>query len=377
MAHHRLKATALGAIAGFTIAACGGAGQGQGTTGSASPTGTSANTGSGTPNETVGQSAAECHAEKFETGPVFANMQIILDHSGSMKELSASGNTKWSAAVTAINSMTHANQGPIRFGLSTFSDPNQVCFAGKVLVQIGDQTADAIANALPDQADGNKTPLGAAIAKGKQSPGLTDTTRANFLMAITDGKENCGGRPVGEVRKAFESGLRTFVVGFGKEIDPQMLNAMAVSGGTARMGSQRYYQADTQDDILNAVKSIAAGATRCDFTLSKAPVEIDKLFVAVEGQFVPRDTKKIAGWEYNAATQRVTLYGPPCDAMANIPNAKVSVMFGCPDYDFVETGNPGARPDGGFDWKVDDTCATTGNCGGGGGGATDGGVIYL
>ena len=45
---------------------------------------------------------------------------------------------------------------------------------------------------------------------------LTDTTRANYVLLITDGMENCGGAPVAEVEGLFSRGVRTYSVGFGR-----------------------------------------------------------------------------------------------------------------------------------------------------------------
>jgi hypothetical protein len=118
------------------------------------------------------------------------------------------------------------------------------------------------------------------------------------------------------------------------------------------MDTRRYYQADNPADLQQALSAIAQGALGCDFTLAQTPPDATKLYVAIDGQFVPRDPNRLAGWEYTAATNRVTLYGPACDALANTPGAKLTVVYGCPDPSVTETG-PGGQRDGGYTFTLD------------------------
>jgi hypothetical protein len=289
---------------------------------------------------------ASCGGEKFEATRTEANMLIVLDHSGSMME-QVGGLTKWDAAVAAVRSLTSATGDQIRFGLQVFSFQQQICHPGQVLVTPGPSTAGAIVAALPSDADGRQTPVAGALTVARQVPELADTTRANFVLLITDGKENCGGDPVQAVSDLFAKGVRTYTVGFGDAVDAQNLNQMAIQGGTARAGSQRYFQADSPADLQAALSSIAQGAIGCDFKLTQTPPDPAKLYVAIDGQFVPRDANRVAGWEYTPATNRVTLYGPACQALTNTPGAKLSIVYGCPDTTITETGPGGGPRDGG------------------------------
>ncbi|GMU62640.1 MAG: hypothetical protein AMXMBFR34_44030 [Myxococcaceae bacterium] len=294
-----------------------------------------------------------CGGEKFEATRTEANVLIVLDHSGSMMERVA-GTTKWAAAVEAVKAVTAAHDAQIRFGLQMFSFQSQVCHPGQVLVLPGSGNAAEISAALPVKADGRLTPVAGALDVASQVAELADPDRSNFVLLITDGKENCGGDPVAEVERLFNKGVRTYTVGFGGEVDQDNLNDMAIKGGTARASTPRYYQADNSADLQAALASIAQGALGCDFRLAQAPPDPSKLFVAIDGQFVPRDPNRIAGWEYTPATQRITLYGPACDAVTTTPNAKVSIVYGCPDPTVTETGGGGnGQRDAGFVFDLD------------------------
>ncbi len=294
-----------------------------------------------------------CGGQKFQATPVQANMLVVLDHSGSMME-TIGGVTKWQSAKTAVQQLTTTFQGPVRFGLNMFSTSAMTCDPGGVVIDIADNTAAAIATALPATADGNMTPVGAALQVASGNTRLTDATRANYVLLVTDGKENCGGNPVAQVKALFARGIRTYSVGFGGQVDATRLNQMAIEGGTARMGSVRYYQADNAAALNQAMQAIGQGAAGCDYTLAQAPPDPTKLYVAIDGQFVTRDTSHRSGFDYDAAANRVTLYGLACDAVATTPGAKVSVIYGCPDDTLVEVGpGGGPKPDGGWVWDLD------------------------
>jgi len=293
---------------------------------------------------TGGGSASSCGGELFESTHVQANFLVVLDYSGSMME-SITGGTKWGVAAQSLRNVTMQYQSQIRFGLSSFSSSTR-CDSGRNLVPVGDNTAAAISMALPATVNGNGTPIGGALRVAQSEPSIKDTTRANFVMLVTDGKENCNGNPVNEVRALTMAGIKTFVVGFGSDVDATMLANMAVAGGTARNSTPRYYQADDPASLNAAFASIAQGAIGCEFRLAQTPPDPSKIFVYVNGQGIPRDPSKQVGWDYTTPmNDRISLYGTVCDVVANNPGAKVQIIYGCPDPTIIEGGG---NNDGGF-----------------------------
>ncbi|MBI3182857.1 MAG: VWA domain-containing protein [Myxococcales bacterium] len=284
--------------------------------------------------------------ELFEATPVLANFLVDLDKSGSMSETVA-GRTKWSIAVDAVKQVTAQQQASIRFGLQLFPGA-EVCKPAGVSVQVADSTAPAIATVLDATAPGGKTPIGGVLNSAATVQALSDPNRANYVMLVTDGKETCSGSPVTAVKSLFSKGIRTYVIGFGGAVDPNTLTTMAIEGGTARATTPRYYQADDAAALQAALASIAQGALGCDFKLAKTPPDASQLYVYVNGQLVTRDAAKVNGWEYFAAGNRVTLYGPTCDAVAKMSGAKVQVVYGCPDDKLVEGGGGGGPFDAGY-----------------------------
>ena len=308
-----------------------------------------------------GQSAGETGqcAETFSSAEAKANLMIVLDHSTSMNDYV--GNTsKWSAAVSAVTQMTKPTPN-IQFGLEMFSMPDRECSAGSIVVPIGPDTGKAIVQKLPPYfANGSGTQIAGGLTVAATDPALADATRVNGVVLITDGMQNCLGsvyapddggvddpRAVVKALFARQVSVRTWVVGFGGDVDADMLNAMAVNGGTARLTQPRYYQAEAPADLVTALRAITNAAQGCSVVLSKVPGDITQLYVGINQQIVQRDPTHVTGWDYDSATNRVTLYGPACDALANTAGARLSVQYGCPDG-MIETGG-----DGGFNFEVD------------------------
>ena len=290
---------------------------------------------------------ASCGGELFKSTKVQANFLIVLDRSASMEEMAGS-TSKWWAASAAVQSVTSKNDQAVRFGLALYPGiaGTARCQTGSVVVPIGDTKAATIAATLPADAVGNSTPIAASLEVASAAPELTDATRANFVLLVTDGQENCGGNPTIPVQQMFARGIKTYVVGFGAAVNGAGLAQLATVGGTARAGAVKYYQADDPASLNTAMAAIAAGAMGCDFALAKAPPDPSKVYVYVNGQLAAHDPARTNGWEYTPATSRLTLYGPTCDAVS-APTARVSIVYGCPDLTLIEGGGDGKPFDGG------------------------------
>lgn len=293
-----------------------------------------------------------CGGQLFEATRVEANFLIVLDHSGSMME-TVSGTAKWTSAVQAIRTLTAQHENQIRFGLQLFSFSQAACLPGKIDVPIGSGNAAAISSALPSNADGRNTPIAGALQVAATASGLNDPTRSNNVLLITDGKENCNADPVARVKDLFADGIKTYVVGFGGSVSGSNLSEMAVEGGTALGGTPKYYQADDPAALATALSQVAMGAIGCALQLKDTPPDASSITVVVNGKAQPRDPARQNGWEYDAQGNRITLYGQSCAAVSQDANAKVQIVYGCPD-DFIDgAGDKGdggtAPPDGGVE----------------------------
>ena len=222
--------------------------------------------------------AGQC-GEDFKSISSESNLMIVLDGLKSMNDEIDAGVTMWKAAVAAVTQMT-SGSASMHFGLEMFSvkatsSGEKECLSGSILVPIGDGNAAMITAALPSEAQGDGTPLAAGIKVALTDPALANPDRNNSLVVITDGSESCKGDPVAAVQEAFNRPVRvrTFVVGFGGSVKAATLEKMAVSGGTARLTTPRYYQADNPADLQAALTAISNSAQNCDFSLSQTPTD--------------------------------------------------------------------------------------------------------
>jgi von Willebrand factor type A domain len=305
--------------------------------------------------------APTCGGELFQAAKVDSNMLIAFDRSGSMDD-QIGGVSKWNIAKSAINSVTAQYQSQIRFGLMIFPQGNTnstQCVPAPVAVAVGPNTSSAIGTALDAGNPGGRTPIGGVLNSAGMVTELQDAARANYVLLVTDGMETCNGNGVQAATDNLQQRrIRTFVVGFGADVDPQNLSDIATAGGTPRPGTPKYYQADDAAGLTAAFSAIAQGALGCEFKLTTAPPDITKMFIYVNGVLQNRDVQHANGWDYDSATMRVTFYGGLCNLVATDPAAKVSIVYGCRDDTLIEQD----RPDGGARLPNGSACTKNLDC---------------
>lgn len=323
-----------------------------------------------------GLGAPGCGGQLFSARRVGSNFLILLDQSGSMLE-PLGAVSKWQIASDAVRGLTTSVTTDLRYGLALFPGTSE-CEKGSVRVGVADNTAPAIASALGTAAPNGRTPLAFSLKAMETVAELRDPERGNYVLLVTDGRETCYGEPIGAVEDLARLGIKTFVVGFGGEVDPQALSEMARYGGTARATEPRYYQADDAASLQKALADAAKGALGCDFKVDALPPDPSKVFVYVNGQLAPRDPSGVNGWGYDPATGRVTLYGPTCAAVSSGGTTSVQMVYGCPDDKVIEGGpGTGGGPGGGDNGGAGGRDAGSGDNGGAGtrDGGYDAGVI--
>ena len=176
------------------------------------------------------------------------------------------------------------------------------------------------------------TPIAENLDSLVDYAGLEDAMRPNYILLVTDGMATCED-PVPSVTELRNQDpeIRTFVVGFGGDVDPAQLTAMAMEGGTALPGDPAYYQADDAASLGAAFDDIAGSVLSCEFVLDEVPADIDDLYAFLDMMLVDRDPTHMSGWDYDPATNRVTFYGPACDSIQSGDVETVSIVFGCPE----------------------------------------------
>jgi hypothetical protein len=304
----------------------GGSGGSAGSTGSGGSAGTPSGTGGSGGNPS-------CGAQTFQlmAAPP-PNMLLVLDKSGSMGDIIPTDNqTKWHDLKQAIATLVQQDQ-QIRFGLMTFPSDNS-CGSGGVQIGVGAGNGNAINTALGGINPGGSTPTAASLAAAGLYQGLHDTTRADFVLLATDGLPNCNagdGPTLLAVQTLMGLGIKTFVIGLGADTqaNPQLLNDMAMAGGTARATNPKYFQANNAADLQAAIAQIAGSVVSCTYRLDRAPPDTNQLYVTFDNTIINNDPQN--GWTYDPTGPSLVFHGTACDELRNGMVMSVHVQYGCP-----------------------------------------------
>ena len=296
---------------------------------------------------------SSCGREDISVTRTPPNVLLTLDRSCSM-QAKVNNVVKWTAAVNGMVSFTKKFDTSVRFGLELFPDTDDAdsCKMGDPLqVAVGPNTGAAIGTLLTAALspknkyypDGPcKTPIDFAMDKASKEPALQDGVHKGFSVLITDGAQSAGCNGGGDTAttatiKAMKAkGIGTFIVSFGNGagIDGPQLNIWANEGGYPNTASTdpkvKFYQAGDQTQLDAALSTIAEAAVSCDFKLAKQPEDVAKLFVFTDGQNqLAKDPKHTKGWDYDAASNTVSLYGAACSDLKKGATKDVNVVYGC------------------------------------------------
>ncbi len=253
---------------------------------------------------------------------------FVADASGSMAESGGGAGSKWQAASDAINTLVARFAAGVRFGLMIFPDSVgfNACAPGRMVVPVGDATADAIRAALAARSPSGGTPTSQSLPHAGVGLQAAGGGGAKFLILVTDGEPTCDpSEPtptIDEIRNLAWSGYATYVVGLpGSELGADALGRMAVAGTTARATPPPYYQVTDTDLLANTLGGIIDTLSTCVFPI--APVGGAEGFpgwvqtVRFAGEPVPQSADHTNGWDVDspARPHQLTLYGPWCDRM--------------------------------------------------------------
>jgi len=168
-------------------------------------------------------------------------MLVILDRSQSMSVPVGTQGSRISLAISAIEKITAApTDTALRFGLQTLPAIGGAECSTQLVVPMGSGNGAAVANALGamnPQLDFG-TPIGGALTSALSTFAKNkDPNRKQYVLLVTDGGECCSCNTndydVGIAQQLAAAGVETFVVGFGGDDDPVLLNDLACAGHTA------------------------------------------------------------------------------------------------------------------------------------------------
>jgi hypothetical protein len=302
-------------------------------------------------------------------------LYFLLDRSGSMND-----SNKWLTVQLTLERLM-IDLGPrAKVGAAVFPDPSQDnCVPG---VQVfaparGDAPAGtagptdlAFLDLLGSISASGGTPTAATLQS--LAPTIEKIPGAKYVILATDGGPNCNaqanctsdmctanieddegcapggpdccldtgpGGPdacldadptIAGVTALAQAGVPVYVVGVpGSAPYAELLDELALAGGTGRGSEPQYYAVDTTDQaaLTSAMSKIAGQiAGSCTLTLNQVPPEPTLLNVFLDGKVIPQTGPE--GWTLNGAT--VTILGTSCQEITTGDVLDVRVEDGCP-----------------------------------------------
>jgi hypothetical protein len=304
--------------------------------------------------------AANCGLQTFDVMRRPADVLLVLDRSGSMRDApdgdddedDEDGPSKWDLTVPALTQVVAETNAAVSWGMKLFPEGqdteecSDATITDTIHVPLAAANSAAVLQAIGGTTpDGDGTPTGDALRAATRYLSALPGSNPRYIVLATDGEPSCSpdgegqddARPyaVSAVREALAAGIPVFVVGVATSDDDatDALNDMAEAGGMPRPDSSplgtRYYLANTQGELVSALRAITGEVASCVFPLGSPPPVPNNIGLRLDGELLPRDPSRQDGWEYlGDGYGAVEVYGPACTQIQASTRA-VQVIYAC------------------------------------------------
>jgi hypothetical protein len=274
---------------------------------------------------------------------------LVFDRSSAMlRTVPGTMSTRWNEMVAAVEDNLGRSNAAVLWGLKMFPTTTGCDVTPTLDVPVALSNRNAMVTRIRGNIpmmgvegspleQGIKTAAQALLATPPASP-----PNPRYLVLATDGIPSCPAAPsaVDAAAKALQMqvgiGLRTYVIGTANPMSPQhrTLNDLALSGGEARPGEQKYFPALDKAQMLAALDEITGRMSACVLTVNTMPPYPDFVALNIGNKRIERDANRKEGWNWGggSAHQIVHLYGEACDLLRKNPLATAELVLGCPGY---------------------------------------------
>lgn len=295
---------------------------------------------------------------------VTPNVILIIDQSGSMEDTFSqddNGNdvSRWNALRSFLlndpDGLIADLQGQVRFGLALYSARNQ----GGDNSGLPDGECPLVTTVLPkldnynDIADVynaadpiSDTPTGDAIDRivadlNLINPAPDASSDPYIFILATDGNpDRCEQlnphddplqrtESVEATERAYDLGVRTFIISVGADIDEQHQQDVANAGLGVQPGEDdaEYWRAGDDATLKNALRGIVSGQIGCEVQLDGMVVgDACEGIIKLNGKVLECEADD--GWELTDP-EHILLKGAACDELKDSADAFLEVVFPC------------------------------------------------
>lgn len=189
---------------------------------------------------------------------------LILDCSGSMKDMTPDGKTKWDVAQqAALDLVTAVPNGRQLAFIAYGHNKEQKCGAVEVLRPLSpmsDKSRGALATVIGRLQPVGHTPIAVALQKAGEE--LNSASGLSKVVLITDGMETCNGNPVEEAKKlAANERLKGGLTVIGFNLNESEAAAVAQ---IAKAGNGEFFDAKKASDMIETVKVVGTAIAQAD-----------------------------------------------------------------------------------------------------------------
>lgn len=254
-----------------------------------------------------------CEEYELLTDELEPDVLLVVDRSGSMQ-------VGWRSVRSALVKLTRDYEDRVRFGLAVFPAVDG-CAAGEVLVAPALDSARDIEHALDDVEPAGLTPTDSALSAAQRyfaaQPSLLP-----YVVLVTDGAPTCAGGDVADadaeaaraalsaMRSLAEAGVRSYVLGIQTFDAAELLDDLAVAGGTGDTG---YRPLDEHSELGEAVAEITQEALSCNFVLNAPAADPSFVTVELDGQRLQYGAAD--GFRLSTDGRTVFVVGSACAAL--------------------------------------------------------------
>jgi len=279
---------------------------------------------------------------------------LLIDQSASMDAPAGGGRTRWTLVRDVLigsGGLVPGLERRVRFGLSLYSarsrdgddggPPIGMCPLLTTVPPALDNL-DSIRTVYSSAVPIEDTPTGDAIDEtlARFTPFFDETLGPTILVLATDGEpdrceqldpQNGQDEAVSAARRAFASGIRTFVINLGEDlVSRRHLQDMANAGLGHRPGEPDapFWEASSTAGLRSALDAIVRTEVACTPVLTRAivPERACSGTVTLNGRPLPCDDPD--GWRATDPTH-LQLLGAACRELTDVPGSTLEARFPC------------------------------------------------